>query len=256
MSLFKKIFGMFNNKTDTKTIPSDQTNHFSFIESIARHKPSSSAELIAGAVGIAFIQQNRLGEIIGDANWQLDVDNQLLSIGKHRFTAGLIGTESHVSNTWRFGTVNADSYPATFTEDILLFNQKSNFSNFIDVNSKDIDLDDVINGHNLSALVSAFFDRCCYYKTPYDNGAGFILIKSPPAQIFASASSEEIVQAIQYVIQTYEGNHRVMVAPLIEKFSKNVEFTPSSIRFTANDITLNIKFDDQSRIVEISGVQG
>ncbi|MFC0180365.1 DUF6882 domain-containing protein [Thorsellia kenyensis] len=255
MSLFNKIMSIFNNKTASVRSLMNQTNDFSFIESIARHKPSSSAELIASAVGIACIQQNRLGEIIGDANWQLDVDRQLLIIGNHKFTAGLIGTESHVSNTWRFGTVNSDSYPATFTEDILLFNQKSNFASFIDFNSKDIVLDELINGHNLSALVSAFFDRDCYYKTPYDNGAAYILIKSPPTQIFDSANCDEIVQAIKYVIQTYEGNHRVMVAPLIEKFSKHAEFSESAIRFTANDMTLDIKFDDQLRIDEISSTQ-
>ena len=67
-------------------------------------------DILSLSAGAAFLHQNRMGErIIGDNGWELNPSEGLIRFGGQEFRAGILGSESHIQNTWLWSWAHTES---------------------------------------------------------------------------------------------------------------------------------------------------
>ena len=94
MNFFHRIFAKEKN--------SARANNGPFFEQLEFRK-SDWLDVFSVCLGKMYIIQSAVGKtVIGDSDWEVDFEHGIISFGKRKIPAQLIGTESSVSNTWQW----------------------------------------------------------------------------------------------------------------------------------------------------------
>lgn len=254
MSFFQKIKSKFSKQSSSTH--NNQANNSStvitkqFVLSryLEQNPVSDMEELIGLVMGIGFISQTRLGELLKNRSWSLDFDSGRIQFEELGFEMGFIGSQSHLNDTWIWGNHNINNLPQAAIQDISNFIEQFDLEFAKSLKSPKLTVDGLLYGHTLSALVSTYFDNYVYYRCPYDNGEAFVLIKSAPKSLFKVATTSELVNAITYVINNYSAKHTRLIEPLLQKFATITSQSAQRWVVEADEDSLIIDFDFEGRI--------
>ena len=112
----------------------------------------------------------------------------LIRFGKQEFTAGILGTESEIQNTWLWSWAHTESgLPERSTA--ISRRAKRNLPDLPEFQTGKFMLDELHNGHNLAMIsVGASPDNVCYYRCPTKNSCGSISRSSADSTAITGSS--------------------------------------------------------------------
>lgn len=214
-------------------------------------------DMLSLAAGQAFLRQNRMGEtVIGDNGWELNPAEGLIRFGDREFKAGILGSESHIQNTWLWSWAHTESgLPERAVA--ASHRAKKSLPDLPEFQTGKFMLDELHNGHNLSMTTcGASAENLCYYRCPYDGGAAFVVIHGLPEEIFAPADLQTFLRQYLEIIRGFYCDHRLLAAGFL--FQNGTKFTeaPGEINADFGGGELHLQFEEvegMSRVVNISG---
>lgn len=194
------------------------TNKISIMATPISFDKSDFLSLLSLSVGNAIAVQNRMGElVIKDNGWNVDLRNGEIAFGDKSFRCGILGTESHTSETWLWGWAHTES---GLPENAAAPSRraKRNLSECEEFTTAKFGLDELHTGHNLSmAAVGACEKNVCYYRCPYNDGALFVQIEELPFEVFEPLSAEKIIRQHMEIISAFYCDHRLLAAGMLHQ---------------------------------------
>jgi hypothetical protein len=129
----------------------------------------------------SFDKQLCLAEAVGEASWQFDRESGVLSFGpRRRWPAQLLGTESHVGDTWLWAWANpSPGLPARLLGSARVLKMLGEQSKIPELTEPQLPLGEV-GGHFFSLLARGVCRAVAYFRAPYDGGAAFLLLNETP----------------------------------------------------------------------------
>ncbi len=214
-------------------------------------------DLLSLSAGQAFLRQNRMGEsVIGENGWELNPSEGLIRFGNREFKAGILGSESHIQNTWLWSWAHTESgLPERAAA--ASYRAKKSLPELPEFQTGKFMLDELHNGHNLSMTAcGASAENLCYYRCPYDGGAAFVVIHGLPEEIFAPADLQTFLRQYLEIIRGFYCDHRLLAAGFL--FQNGTKFTEATGEIHADfgGGELHLQFEEiegMCRVVNISG---
>lgn len=198
-------------------------------------------DLLSLSVGWSIACQNRLGELIGDSGWNVDLKGGTIKFGERIFKSGVLGTESSSSGTWLWAWENTEgglpeiaAAPSRRAK-----KQLPECPEF--VNGKFM-LDELHTGHNLSMISCAVSEKdICYYRCPHSEGAAFVTVEGLPESVFAPLDAQGFLRQMMEIISVFYCDHRLLAAGFL--YMNGTEFTAEGASLTADFGGRAIRFD-------------
>lgn len=189
----------------------------------AEFDKSDFLSLLSLSAGAAIERQNKFGELIGGAGWNVDLKNRRIIFGEKEFDCGIIGSESFTENTWLWGWAHTESGLPEISA-APSRRAKRALSDCEEFSVGKFGLDELHSGHNLSmTVVGASEKNVCYYRCPYEGGAVFVQIEGLPEEIFAPVALEALVRRYVEIIGAFYCDHRLLAAGFLHQ--NGCEFT-------------------------------
>lgn len=220
---------------------------------------TSMLDMLSLAAGRSFLCQNRMGEkIVGQANWGLDPMKGVIRFGEREFTAGVLGTESTIQNTWLWSWAHTESGLPERSVAVSRRVRRA-LPDLPEFQTGKFMLDELHNGHALAMIsVGAFGENLCYYRCPYDGGAAFVTVSGLPEEIFAPADAQEFLRQYIEIISGFYCDHRLLAAGFLHQ--NGTPFTAGENFIAADFDNRKIRFtfeqteDGLSRVMDISEI--
>ena len=213
-------------------------------------------DVLSLSAGASFLHQNRMGElIIADNGWELNPREGVIRFGEQEFRAGVLGSESHIQNTWLWSWAHTES---GLPEKSVAASRraKKSLPDLFEFQIGKFMLDEIHTGHNLSMIACGASDEAlCYYRCPYDGGAAFVTITGLPAEIFAPAEIPEFMRQYLEIIRGFYCDHRLLAAGFLYRNGTEFSETTGEITGHFNSGDLRFRFeeiDGLNRVVDIS----
>lgn len=210
--------------------------------------------LLEEYAGIAFEKQYNLSEVVGDNNWQIDMNEKTLSFGDDiHFPMQIIGSYAFDSETWLWAWANEGSnIPTDLLQEanaLKQFGEEHNIE-FLTMAEYKIEPTDV---HALGLIASGKFDSSAYYAGNYGNGIILVTIKDPSIESITYNEHTRILSVIPELTSIFAVNHKRTVENylLAKEYSINEEINKLSAQKGEN--TLIAEFDEYDRLLNING---
>ena len=199
MSFIKNMFG--NKDTKAKMKESGYSKNY--------------IDLLSNSIGVMRLRQKRFAEVIAGLDWNVDLTHGVIEFGDRRYPIQFIGSESHVSNTWMWGSNNVNGFRDEIVKSVRIFVERSEIKNTKEICENGFKMDSMINGHYLASIF-ADYANACYYRCNYENGAAFVLVKDVPEEVYVSADAEVVMSTITELISQLPLNHLLLVKGLFK----------------------------------------
>ena len=112
---------------------------------------------------------------------------------------------------------------------------------------------ELVSGHHIASIaVAARNDRTCYYRFPYENGEGFVLVGGLPESVFAPADPVRILTVVIELISVMPLHHKTLITGTFQANCVNVESGPDFItghHRTGADLIAT--FDEFGRLTDL-----
>jgi len=243
MDFLKKLFGK------EKAAPSNEEN-----QAQTEQPCTSEHELIERYGGVALGKQLKLGEIIGENDWNVDMTKQEISFGGDLvFPIQVLGTFSHSSETFLWSWANEQSGLAETIMQQALQLKKYGEENGIDLlrnNEFDATLHDL---HLIGLIASGMFNTSGYYLGDY--GAGTMVLTVETALVNKQEKDDHlrILTVFPQLISQFEMNHKNALSSYLKASNYTVTTTENSITATKADKTITAEFDTLFRLTSLKG---
>ncbi|BBH69473.1 hypothetical protein ACTI_61580 [Actinoplanes sp. OR16] len=216
---------------------------------------SAFDELFAQHAATAYARQLALADLIGDRDWQLDLNAGVATFGDDlRFPIQLLGTESHIDGSWLWAWANTGSnLPPQLLHLSEWLRAVGEERSVAELTEPGFPLSRA-DGARLALIASGLTDRC-YYRGPYDGGAVFFHLGDLPAEIVAPVSPERAFLVVPQVIGVFELDHRLTLLSFLHQQGWSIaDNTPSLVvgRHSSGS-EMRVAFDDQNRMTRVSG---
>ena len=135
----------------------------------------SCGEFFCWHAAPSFEKQLYFWDLVGQVNWQFDMDRGLLSFGDHKWRIQILGTESDKSWLWAWANDTSQVSPELLRA-VTAVRIRGQLQNIPEFTEPEHSLD-VVDGHTLAMIASGLCQANAYYRAPYDRGALFMLIQ-------------------------------------------------------------------------------
>ncbi len=205
-------------------------------------------------IGKSFLYQKRFINYLGKYNhWDTNVKEGILKLDDRIFNVEYIGTTSTSDNFWyssELESVIPDEYVNLMINTRKIM-QSLNLERFTE---NKIELNNDVNGYNLSMIYIAFAPENVAYFCGSDNTSIYMFVKNLPADIFKKINSVEFSSRVMEIISTFNVNHKLMVKALLSENEIEYNDNQNNIVAKFNDnAILTIEFDDNDLLKNISG---
>lgn len=211
--------------------------------------------MLSTYIGLARLQQLAFGRlVVKDREWSLDLDQGTISFGEDTYPAGLLGSESEITNTWLWAFANPGGFSEAVLEDGNKFYARCMAQHIDDIKGPEVSINDLVNGHNIASLASASHkEKVCYYRCPYQDGAAYVLVKNLPDAVFAPAKAIDVAKALTDLISQMPLNHTLLAKGILAQNCESINEEPGLLSGTFSDgSAIAIKLDDKGRIESIT----
>jgi hypothetical protein len=246
MGLFSKLFG---NSEAIQKINEPQ------LEQQLNLPPcKTEQELLERYGGIALDKQLDFTDIIGDNNWNVDMDKAEISFGANLiFPIQVLGTISHASQTWLWAWANTKS---GLTENVTKQSyalKKFGEENEIDLlrnDSFDFSKEDL---HLMGIIASGMYNASAYYIADYGQGAMVVTIKSDAIDKLKNQNHQRIFTVFPQLIAQFDMDHKNAFSNYLIAKGYSITEDAGTIAGAKNENTITGEFDDQMRLINLKG---
>lgn len=204
--------------------------------------------------GIGLEKQFSLSEVIGDRNWQMDIDTRTLIFGGDiTMDMEILGSYSYQSGTWLWIWANEQAgYPDAVTESARQFKAMGEEYN-IEFLIKDEYKIEPIDVHALGIIASGEFNASAYYAGDYGEGIALMLVKSALVDSLDYNEEARILTTFPQLISNFTVNHRRALIAYLE--AKGYGYTEKGKELVANKRGNEIvaTFDNENRLSKLNG---
>ena len=211
-------------------------------------------ELFSRHVATAFARQLALADHIGERDWRIDLTEGTAAFGDDlRYQVQLLGTESHLDQTWLWAWANeGSSIPPALLGLAMWVREYGDNAGIPELTEASFPLDRA-SGAQLALIASALTGRC-YYRGRYDGGALFFHLEGLPEEIVAPARPERVLTVVGQILQGFPVDHRLMVTSFLTQQGWQVEETPTEVTGRHPDGSdVRVTLDGLGRITDLSG---
>jgi hypothetical protein len=214
-------------------------------------------KLLSEHIGAACARQLTFADFLGERNWSVDIGTGKVGFGDDlEYPIQLLGSESHISDTWLWSWANEHIDPAPETmaagAQLRALGEQSGIE---ELAAPNFSLD-AADGHTIAAVASGIYGRCCYYRGPYDGGALFFLVTNVPDSMFAPVSPERAITALTQVISIFDVDHWQMARSFLTSQGFNLREDPQAIAASRDGGTMTLSFDELGRLTGMDGQIG
>ena len=214
-------------------------------------------ELLERYAALAYDRQTDLAEVIGEQDWNADMDAGTISFGPGLvFPLQALGTFSHVSETWRWAWVGADpSWPARLlsqAEQLRAYGEQHGIE-LLSVGEFDATAQDL---HAIGAIASGLFGASGYYLANYGQGTLVLTLKSELIDQVPKNDFARIPTVFSQVISAFELRHRPAFLHYLTQKGYPVTETADAVRAAVGTGTLTATFDSLGRLGSLQGQNG
>ena len=202
---------------------------------------SDMLQLLSLSVGWSIACQNRMGALIGESGWNVDLKSGTIKFGESVYKSGVLGTESNSSRTWLWAWENTEgglpeiaAAPSRRAKKLLPECPEFTNGKFM--------LDELHTGHNLSMICCAVSEKdICYYRCPHSEGAAFVTVEGLPESVFAPLGAQELLRQYMEIVSAFYCDHRLLAAGML--YMSGVPFTAEGASLTAEFSDRKLRFD-------------
>lgn len=205
-------------------------------------------------IGKSFLYQSRFIDYLGKYNrWDTNVKEGILKLDDRLFNVEYIGTTSTSDNYWyssELESIIPDEY-VNLKINTRKIMQSLNLQKFTEGK---IELNNDVNGYNLSMIYIAFAPENVAYFCGLGNTSIYMFVKNLPEDIFKKMNSVEFSNRVIEIISTFNVNHKLMVKALLSE--NEIEYSDNQnnivAKFNDNSI-LTVEFNNNNLLSDISG---
>lgn len=213
-------------------------------------------ELFSACLGRQMaIQEAFSRHVVKGQNWNVDFGTGTISFGNSPYPVQFIGSESSLSNTWKWGWDNINGFDNRLLELAHEAKEKGGQWELEPLSIANFQLDQVFNGHNLSVVACAISEKpYCYYRGPHDGGAVFMGISGVPEAVFAPVKLHEFITISMQCIQTFHVDHKIFIESFLNwnKIDYSWENETIVAEFSQR---LKIKFEKAEEFLRIASMK-
>jgi len=210
--------------------------------------------LLERYAGIAFEKQFSLAEIIGENDWNVDLNTGLLSFGSElSFPMQIIGTYSFESSTWLWGWANeASNIPENLLQEAKALKQLGEEHNieFLKMPQYKIESVDV---HALGFIASGKFGSSAYYAGNYGDGIILMTLKSQSVDELQYNEQARILTVFPQLISTFSVNHKRALKNYLQAKEYIINEKENVIEGKKGNNVIKADFDEMDRLINLSG---
>ena len=227
---------------------------FNFLKKGNKDKSQSNfQELFEKYAAIIAEKQENLIELIGDKAWSADMIEGTLTFDKELvFPAQILGSVSHVNNTWLWIWANKN---AEYSEKIaILANNLKEYGNQYSISELSSPSFDVLenDSHKLATIAVGLYDYSFYYIADYGNGAAIFAVNSSEINKNMKANPENILKIFPKLISIFEMNHRNAFKHYLLAKGFSISENGCNISGEHGDFSLKAEFDELGRLTKLS----
>lgn len=213
-------------------------------------------EVFSACLGkVTAIQDACSEQVVKGQNWNVDFTTGQIAFGNKSYPVQFIGSESNVSNTWKWGWDNINNFNDSL---LYLTNEVRNLGknwNLEPLCIADFELDDSFNGHNLS-IVSCGISKnnYCYYRGPHDGGAVLMAFSQVPESVFYPVDLQKFISITMECIQKFSVDHKIFIESFLQWNKIDYDWTDQTIvaGFSQN---LHIEFEQVNEFLRICSMK-
>lgn len=222
------------------------------------HTPAASEqELLERYAALAYDRQNDLADVIGDNNWQFDMDSGTIAFGPERvFPVQLLGTFSHQSDSWLWAWANEQSgIPARLLEQarqLRSYGEQHGIERLTTPSFAATDMD----LHAIGSIAAGMFDASGYYLADYGQGILVLTVKSEQVDRVRKNDFARVLTTFPQAISLFAMHHRPALIHYLRHKGYAVTETTDAVTATDGTATLTATFDDLGRLANLKGNSG
>ena len=212
--------------------------------------------LLEKYAGVAFEKQYSLSDLIGDGDWNIDMESGSISFGD-RFSAPMqmLGTYSFDSGTWLWAWANeASKIPSGLLSDANALRELGQEHNieFLTMDEYKMEPTDV---HSLGLIASGIFGASAYYAGNYGSGIALVTLKDERIDNAEYNEQARILSVFPEIARIFTVNHKRTLQNYLEAKKYIVDPGSDGNKLSAGKgiNTLNAEFDDKDRLITING---
>jgi len=238
MGFLNKLFGQ-----STKT--EQQPNTESFI---------TEQQLIEKYGGTVLHKQLDFGDLIGENNWNINIEDQEISFGDDLvFPIQVLGTFSHSSKTWLWSWANSKSGLSDSIIKQALELKKYGEDNKIDILRNDTFGFSNEDLHLIGIIASGIHNSSAYYICDYGQGAMVVTIKSDKIDKLHKDNHLRIMTVFPQLISQFDLNHNLALTNYLTDRGYTILENEAKLKASKNEDTITAEFDDLSRLTKLNG---
>jgi len=204
---------------------------------------------------LALEKQEKLAALVNDHTSELDLDSgKIIFANRLELPFQVLGSESNNTLTWLWAwSEEQTEIPEHFLISSLQLRDWGEQEGIEEFTIPSVDLSRA-DGHVLSLISSQISSASCYYRSPYEGGAVFVLISSELVDRQPPFGLDGLSRQFTDLISRYEFNHRNALVSYVR--ANNLSFTEKGPFVSAQLVTgekLIVEFDGQGRLKTIDG---
>ena len=219
-----------------------------------KEKPQNNfQELFEKYAAIGMEKQENVIELIGDKAWNADLEEGTLTFeGNLTFPVQILGSVSHIDNTWLWIWANKD---AQYNEKTLKqANDLKEYGDLHSVYELSAPSFDVYENdwYKIGVIATGLYDYSFYYMGNYGNGSAIFTINSAEINKNMKNNPENVLKIFPRLISTFEMNHKNAFRHYLLAKGFSVSENDSNINGKHDDFSLKAEFDGLGRLTGLS----
>lgn len=218
------------------------------------HPATTVQALLEQYGGTSLDRQHNLYDVIGEHNWDADLDAGTISFGEGKvFPLQVLGTFSHSAQTWLWAWANVQSAipPAVLEQALQLkaYGVQHNIDLFTrpDFEAEENDL------HRIGMIAAGIFDTSAYYLADYGQGILLATINGEQIDLAERNNLARPLSVFPQLISFFEMNHKNAFSNYLSQIGYTIAEQPDTLTATWNGHTITASFDEQSRLTQLNG---
>ena len=204
---------------------------------------------------LALERQEKLAALVNGHTSELDLESgKIIFDNRLELPLQVLGTESDNTLTWLWAwSEEQTEIPEHLLISSLQLKDWGKHEGIEEFTIPSVDLSRA-DGHVLSLISSQISSASCYYRSPYEGGAVFVLISSELVDRQPPFGLDGLSRQFADLISRYEFNHRNALVSYLR--ANNLPFTEKGPFVSAMLVTgekLIAEFDGQGRLKTIDG---
>lgn len=203
--------------------------------------------------GIGFEKQNSLFELIGESDWNVDLDTGILTFSNgEKFPIQILGSYGYNAETWlwQWANENSTNEGAVLSDAIKLkeYGNKNSIEQFVtaEFNCTTTEV------HLLGIIASGILKSSAYYCGDYGDGIALMTIKSDKVDKVAFNEVQRIVSTFSSLISVCEMNHRETFANYLHAKGYSLTLNNEKTIASKGENEIIASFDEFNRLTDIN----